>query len=75
MGKQGRITFKASNLRKISFDLTTHLPNLKNEPVQIDLMLNRELLATWSLFRQGWLTVEVLVPQNISAQAICSNLN
>jgi len=68
MGKQGRITFKASNLGKISLDLTTHLPNLKNEPVQIDLMLNGELLATWSLFRQGWLTVGVLVPQRISAQ-------
>jgi hypothetical protein len=68
MGKQGRITFKASNLSKISLDLTTHLPNLKNEPVQIDLMLNGELLATWSLFRQGWLTVGVLVPQRISAQ-------
>jgi len=68
MGKQGRITFKASNLGKISLDLTTHLPNLKNEPVQIDLMLNGELLATWSLFRQGWLTVGVLIPQRISAQ-------
>ena len=68
MGKQGRITFKASNPGKISLDLTTHLPNLKNEPVQIDLMLNGELLATWSLFRQGWLTVGVLVPQRISAQ-------
>jgi ubiquinone/menaquinone biosynthesis C-methylase UbiE len=68
MGKQGRITFKAPSLRKISFDLTTHLPNLKNEPVQIDLLLNGELLAAWSLFRQGWLTVEVFVPQNISAQ-------
>jgi len=68
MGKQGQITFKAPNLRKISFDLTTHLPNLKSEPVQIDLRLNGELLAAWSLFRQGWLTVEVFVPQSISAQ-------
>ncbi|HJX89893.1 MAG TPA: methyltransferase domain-containing protein [Pyrinomonadaceae bacterium] len=68
MGKQGRITFKTSKLRKISFDLTTHLPNLKTEPVQIDLLINGELLAAWSLFRQGWLTVEVFVPQNISGQ-------
>jgi hypothetical protein len=68
MGKQGQITFKAPNLRKISFDLTTHLPNLKSEPVQIDLRLNGELLAAWSLFRQGWLTVEVFVPQSISVQ-------
>jgi ubiquinone/menaquinone biosynthesis C-methylase UbiE len=66
MSKQGRITFKAPNLRKISFDLTTHLPNLIEEPVQIELSLNGELLAAWSLFRQGWLTVEAFVPEQIS---------
>jgi len=66
MGKRGRVTFKSPKPAKISFDLTTHLPDLRTHPVQIELWLNGERLAAWSLFRSGWLNVEALVPDHIS---------
>jgi len=66
MAKRGVITFRSDQLQKISFDLTTHLPDLQHHPVQIKLAINGIQLAHFSLFRQGWLTLETNVSQEIS---------
>ena len=67
MGKQGSITFRSSKLNEISFDVTTHLPDLKTEPLQIDVRLNGELVNACSLFRNGWLTMRIDVPETVAA--------
>jgi cyclopropane fatty-acyl-phospholipid synthase-like methyltransferase len=63
MGKHGYISFAAQHLSRISFDMTTHLPNLRAEPVQIEVVLNKVKVAAFSLFRPGWLTIETTIPE------------
>jgi len=72
MGQDASIVFKAPDLQVISFDMTTHLPDLKTNPAQIGVSLNGVKLADFSLFRQGWLTVQFDVPrQVISEDGLC----
>lgn len=65
MGKRGGISFSSSTLNEISLDVTTHMPDLKTEPLQIELWLNGEMLNTCSLFRNGWLALRVDVPSSL----------
>lgn len=65
MGKRAGITFRSRRLKDISLDLTTHLPDLKAEPLKIELWLNGELLSACSLFRNGWLTLQIHVPDSV----------
>ena len=67
MGNVGRIHFKATSPTQVSLDMTTHLPELRTKPVQIELYLNGERLATCSVFRSGWFTLCADVPSTLSA--------
>ena len=62
MGTTGSIIFEAASLEKISFDLTTHLPDLRTQPALIEVSVNDVQLAAFSIFRQGWFTLELNVP-------------
>jgi SAM-dependent methyltransferase len=64
MKRQGRIRFRANSLRALRIDLTTHMPGLGPEdpardtrPLQLELLLNGQLLSSFSLFRHGWLSL------------------
>ncbi|HJT65079.1 MAG TPA: methyltransferase domain-containing protein [Pyrinomonadaceae bacterium] len=65
MGKRGRISFRAAQLNEISLDVTTHIPDLNQQPLDIELLLNGQLLNACSLFRNGWLTLRVDVPDGL----------
>ena len=65
MGQRGRISFRAVQLNEISLDLTTHIPDLNQQPLDVELLLNGELLNACSLFRNGWLTLRVEVPDEL----------
>jgi hypothetical protein len=65
MGERAGISFRCVKLNEISFDMTTHLPDLKTEPLQVDLWLNGVHLNACSLFRNGWLTLRVHVPDDL----------
>ena len=64
MGKRGGISFSAGTLKEISLDVTTHLPDLKTGPLQIEVWLNGEMLNTCSIFRNGWLALRIHVPNS-----------
>ena len=65
MGKRGGISFSAGTLKEISLDVTTHLPDLKTGPLQIEVWLNGEMLNTCSIFRNGWLALRIHVPNSL----------
>jgi len=67
MGNEARVTFTATQLNTLSFDLTSHLPDLQNKPVQVDVKLNGERIAVCSVFRTGWLTLKVYIPETLFA--------
>jgi SAM-dependent methyltransferase len=65
MGQRGRISFRARELNEISLDVTTHMPDLNQQPLDVELLLNGQLLNACSLFRNGWLTLRVDVPAEL----------
>jgi len=70
MGRRAGIRFEASSLSKLSFDLTTHMPNLNSNPLGLEFFLNGERLAAISLFTYGWLRMEISVPHTLNQAAI-----
>lgn len=69
MGQRGRIEFGSTSLSEIKLDLTTHLPDLGTRPLGIEVVLNGNLLAAFSLAHYGWLELRVPVPSDLVAEA------
>jgi len=67
LGKRGRISFRAAQLNEISLDVTTHIPDLHEQPLEIEILLNGQLLNACSLFRNGWLTLRADIPAELRA--------
>lgn len=67
--RRGRIRFEADELRRIRFDLTTHLPRLGAHPVELTFSLNGKLCCACSLFRYGWLEMEIRLPVPMADKA------
>jgi ubiquinone/menaquinone biosynthesis C-methylase UbiE len=59
MGTRGRIRFRARSLSKLRLDLTTHMPELDARPLGLEFLLNEERICALSLFRHGWLELEI----------------
>jgi hypothetical protein len=66
MGRAGRVRFRAPRVSSISLDLTSHMPDLAERPLGLELLLNGERLCALSLFRQGWLQLKVSVPETLT---------
>ena len=69
MSREARIRFQANDLSEVSLDLTTHMPDVRERPLLLELILNDELLTTFQLWRNGWLRVKLFVPESLSARA------
>ncbi|HVF43957.1 MAG TPA: methyltransferase domain-containing protein [Pyrinomonadaceae bacterium] len=72
MKQRGRIRFGAQTLSALRLDLTTHVPDLGPEdaaratrPIILELLLNGRRLQALSLFRHGWLSLHVEVPEDL----------
>lgn len=59
MAAKARICFAARSLSKLRFDLTTHIPDLDAQPLQLDFYLNGALASSVSLINHGWFALEV----------------
>jgi cyclopropane fatty-acyl-phospholipid synthase-like methyltransferase len=66
MGPRGRVNFRGQSVSEIRLDLTTHLPNLGERPLGLEIFLNGERLCALSLCRYGWLELRMLVPQALA---------
>ncbi|HEU4598074.1 MAG TPA: hypothetical protein VFS10_23300, partial [Pyrinomonadaceae bacterium] len=63
MSRAGRVRFRAQSVSSIGLDLTSHIPDLSERPLGLELFLNGERLCALSLFRQGWLELKINVPE------------
>lgn len=59
MSDRGRIKFNAPPMRAIRMDITTHMPDLWSHPLELRFYLNDETVACLSLYRYGWLELEI----------------
>jgi cyclopropane fatty-acyl-phospholipid synthase-like methyltransferase len=65
MGRHARIRFAADAVAEISFDLTTHIPDLDRQPIELQVLLNGAQLCRFDLFRYGWLPLSLSAPADI----------
>ena len=70
MGQRAGIRFEAASLSRLSFDLTTHMPDLRSNPLGLECFLNGERFVAISLFSYGWLHLEMSIPDTLSQSAI-----
>jgi len=69
MKRRGRVLFRAPSLSALRLDLTTHMPDIGARPLGLELSLNGERLCALSLFRHGWLSLRVEVPEHSAEDA------
>ena len=67
MGRRGAINFRADSLTEISLDLTTHMPDLCRRPLTVQFALNGERFSGFSIYKQGWLHIDLSVPDAFGA--------
>ena len=63
MGSRARINFRSAITSEISFDLTTHIPELGARPLGLEVFLNGNQLCAFSLWRYGWLELRIALPE------------
>jgi SAM-dependent methyltransferase len=61
MGQRACLRFEAPSLSRLTFDLTTHMPDLESSPLGLEFYLNGKRVAAISLFSYGWLEMEIKV--------------
>jgi ubiquinone/menaquinone biosynthesis C-methylase UbiE len=69
MGAYSRTSFRAPSVCRLRLDLTTHIPDLDRQPVELEFTLNDVRLCSFSLCGYGWLEVELHVPSEIAQPA------
>ncbi|HMJ24720.1 MAG TPA: methyltransferase domain-containing protein [Pyrinomonadaceae bacterium] len=69
MGERGRVKFQTADISEITFDLTTHVPDIRERPLTLEVLLNGERLSHFSLCRHSWLNLRVPVPASLAAAA------
>lgn len=68
MKTRGRIRFRTAKLRAIRLDLTTHLPDLAQRHIEVTFSLNGSPLSGCTLFRYGWVELELRLPEPLTAR-------
>jgi hypothetical protein len=68
MKTRGRIRFRAAKLSALRLDLTTHLPDLGQRHIEVTFSLNGAPLSACTLFRYGWVELELRLPEPLTAR-------
>jgi SAM-dependent methyltransferase len=69
MKTRGRIRFRTKKLSALRLDLTTHLPDLAQQHLELTFSINGSPLSACTLFRHGWVELELRLPQPLIARA------
>ena len=66
MGRRAGIRLEVGAVSKIRLDLTTHMPDLEANPLGLEFLVNGISLCSISLFKYGWLELEIDIPKTIA---------
>jgi ubiquinone/menaquinone biosynthesis C-methylase UbiE len=69
MSRRGKISFNSSQVSEITLDLTTHLPDLRTQPLELEFLLNGERLSCFALLRRAWLNLHLFMPEHLNSDA------
>src|SRR5215831_15675117 len=57
MSQEAAVFFEAVDLAALSLDLKTDMPDVRERPLLLELVLDGQVLSAFNLFRHGWLHV------------------
>ena len=60
------LRFNAEQFSKLRLQLTTHIPDLRTSPIDLEFKLNGELIAGLCLCEYGWLELEIDIPEKLT---------
>jgi len=69
MSRSGKIMFSSLHVSEITLDLTTHMPDLHTQPLELEFLLNGERLSCFALLRRAWLNLHLIVPERLNSEA------
>jgi ubiquinone/menaquinone biosynthesis C-methylase UbiE len=64
MGHRAGIGFTTTPFNRISFEVTTHIPDVASQPLQLEFLLNGKRLKQSSLSQNGWQTIELMITES-----------
>lgn len=62
MRREAHVRFRADAVRTVALDLTTHIPDIVQSGVAVELLLDGEPICSFTLIRQGWLELAIDLP-------------
>jgi ubiquinone/menaquinone biosynthesis C-methylase UbiE len=66
MTSRSWLRFNAKQFSKLRLQLTTHIPDLRTSPMELEFTLNEERICALCLFDYGWLELGIDVPESIT---------
>ena len=66
MSRSSWLRFEAGPFSRLLLQLTTHIPELRTSPMQLELRLNGMKLCELCLFDYGWLDLTIDVPEAVT---------
>jgi len=67
MTERSWLRFEAQPFSRIRLQLTTHIPELRTSPMELEFELNGERICGVCLFEYGWLELEIDVPESLTS--------
>ena len=64
MNERSRLQFEAGPFSRLRLELTTHIPELRSQPIELHFDLNGVRLCGLSLLDYGWLELEIDIPES-----------
>lgn len=65
MGERARVRFPARRITSLRLDLMTHIPDLGERALGLEVFVNGSRLAAFSLVRYGWMELRIVVSESI----------
>jgi len=66
MSRSSRLRFEAGPFSRLRLQLTTHIPELRTSPMQLEFRLNGVKVCELCLFDYGWLDLTIDVPEAVT---------
>lgn len=67
MSDRSWLRFEAGPFSRLRLQLTTHMPDLRKSPIELEFRLNGVRVCELCLFEYGWLDLSIDVPEAVTA--------